>query len=48
MLSIELCRKLLGVNGEKLSTEQVEEIRETLYQAGNILVKEYLKRGAKL
>lgn len=38
MLSIEVCRKILGVNEEELSDEKLEEIRDTLYQLSTVLI----------
>lgn len=38
MLSIEVCRKILGVSQEQMSDEQIEEAREALYQVANVLV----------
>ena len=40
MLSVEECKKTLGKN---YSSEEILEIRETLYQMANILIKNYLK-----
>ena len=43
MLSIEVCRKILGVSQEQMSDEQIEETRETIYQVANVLVTNYLE-----
>jgi len=43
MLSIEVCRKMLGAGSQKFSDDEIKEIRETLYQVGGVLVKEFIK-----
>ncbi len=43
MLSIEVCRKILGVNEEELSDEQLENIRYNLYQFSQVITDNYLE-----
>lgn len=45
MLSIQECKKRLP--SKKFSDEQIEEIREKLYQLANIFIDEYLSIRAK-
>ena len=40
MLSIEVCKNILKENGLKLNDSQIKEIREFLYNMGNIQYKE--------
>ncbi len=43
MLSIEVCRKILGKDKTDMPDEKIEEIRETLYQISKILVNNYFE-----
>jgi len=43
MLSIEECRKHLKENSSQTTDEEIEQIRETLYQIANVLVNNYLE-----
>lgn len=45
MLSIEVCRKILGVSQAQMSDEQIEEARDTIYQVANVLVTSYIERA---
>ncbi len=38
MLSIEECRKILGLSEDELSKKELEEIRDTLYQLSTVLI----------
>ena len=38
MLSIEVCRKILGVSKEEMPDCEIKELQESLYQIGNILI----------
>ena len=40
MLSVDKCRKILG--RDDLSNEEIQEIRDTLYSLGEILVNSYI------
>ncbi len=41
MLSVEQCKKYLPVG--KYTDEEIEQMRDNLYQLADILVEEYLK-----
>ena len=43
MLSIEVCRKILGLSEAKLSNEELENIRYSLYQISQVIVNNYLE-----
>lgn len=43
MLSIEVCRKHLGVSQSQMTDEEIEELRQTLYQIGRVLVNNYFE-----
>ncbi len=43
MLSIEVCRKVLGVSKDELSDEQIENIRYSLYQFSQVITDNYLE-----
>ena len=45
MLSVEQCKKHLANND--YTDEQIEEIRENLYQLANVFVEEYLQSKKK-
>lgn len=47
MLSIEACRKILGQNKYQKTDEEIEEIRDTLYQLANILYTSYKNEAIK-
>lgn len=47
MLSIEECRKTLGKKWEWLSDEQVIEIRDALYELGNIIFDDWILEKRK-
>lgn len=38
MLSIEVCRKILGVNENEVTNKELEEIRDALYQLSTVLI----------
>ena len=38
MLSIEECRKILGLSEDELSKKELEEIRDALYQLSTVLI----------
>ena len=43
MLSIEVCRKILGLSEDELSNEKLENIRYSLYQFSQVIVNNYLE-----
>lgn len=43
MLSIEVCRKILGVSKEELSDVQIENIRYNLYQFSQVIIDNYIE-----
>ncbi len=43
MLSIEVCRKILGKSKQEMSDEEIEKIRENLYQISHVLVNNYIE-----
>ena len=43
MLSIEVCRKILGLSEDELSNEELENIRYSLYQFSQVIVNNYLE-----
>ena len=45
MLSVDKCRKILGRND--LSNEEIQEIRDTLYSLGEILVNSYISSATR-
>ena len=45
MLSVEQCKKYLNSGG--YTDQQIEEIRERLYQLARMLIEEYLKTKAR-
>lgn len=44
MLSIEVCRKILGQDKYQKTDKEIEEIRDTFYQLAKILLNTYNKR----
>ena len=40
MLSIEVCRKILGIDENEMSNEELENIRYSLYQISQVLVNQ--------
>ncbi len=43
MLSIEVCRKILGVDENEVSNKELEEIRDALYQLSAILINNQIE-----
>jgi len=43
MLSVEQCRKYLGDNGSKLGDQEVNELKNLLYQLAGVLVDDFLE-----
>ncbi len=43
MLSIEVCRKILGVDENEVSNKELEEIRDALYQLSAILINSQIE-----
>ncbi len=43
MLSIEDCREHLGNDGKDLSDEELEKLRDSLYQLSEIILDDYLE-----
>lgn len=43
MLSIEQCRKYLGDNGSSMTEQEVDELKNLLYQLANVLVDGFLE-----
>ncbi len=43
MLSIEVCRKILGIDENEMSNEELENIRYSLYQISQVLVNQYFE-----
>jgi len=43
MLSIEVCRKILGVDENEVSNDELENIRYSLYQISQVLINQYLE-----
>ena len=43
MLSIEVCRKILGVDESEVTKEELENIRYSLYQISQVIVNQYLE-----
>lgn len=44
MLTLEQCRKYLGEHESKMSDQEVEELKDLLYQLANVLVDGFLMR----
>lgn len=44
MLSIERCRELLAPAGNDLANEQVEQLRDSLYELANLSIDSYLEK----
>ena len=40
MLSIDECKRILNKNGQKYTTEQISEIRDTLYKLAEVIYLE--------
>lgn len=38
MLSIEVCRKILGIDENEVTNKELEEIRDALYQLSTVLI----------
>lgn len=45
MKTIEECKKILSSEGEDYSDEEIEQIREFLYNKSKICIEEYLLRS---
>ena len=43
MLSIEECRKILGLSEDELSNDELENIRYSLYQMSRVIVNNYFE-----
>ncbi len=43
MLSIEECRKILGLSEDELSNDELENIRYGLYQMSQVIVNNYFE-----
>ena len=43
MLSIEECRKILGLSEDELSNDELENIRYSLYQMSQVIVNNYFE-----
>ena len=48
MLSIRECKRILNKNGEKYTTEQANEIRQTLNKLAEIIYSEKTKENEAL
>jgi hypothetical protein len=44
MLSVDYCKKYLKQKNKYYSNEEIEEIRNCLYQSAEILVEKYLQK----
>lgn len=43
MLSIEECRKIIGLSEDELSNDELENIRYSLYQMSQVIVNNYFE-----
>ncbi|MBI4232111.1 hypothetical protein HY605_02665 [Candidatus Peregrinibacteria bacterium] len=43
MLTLEQCREYLGEDFKDLSDQEIEDIKNTLYQLANVLVDGFIK-----
>jgi len=43
MLSIEDCREHLGSDGKDLSDEELEKLRDSLYQLAELALEDYFR-----
>lgn len=43
MISISKCRKLIGIKAKNMTDEEVEEVRDQLYQLANLAFDNWLE-----